>query len=151
MFNSNALPPILSTGTKRMSLALRGRERTRPYRITTRPMPRGLTISAATFLHFCMAANSGADHIRLLGQRRRVGFPAAHRSVRDGAYGPGALAKSACTEHTTGVVTAVHPVESDRQRLPVRSLVNCHQEMSQLACCPTKGQEGCSRPERNRQ
>ena len=26
-----------------------------------------------------------------------------------------ALARSACTEHTTGVVTAVHPVESDHQ------------------------------------
>ena len=40
-----------------MSSALRGRERTRPYRITTRLCDRSLTFSTATFLHFYMAAN----------------------------------------------------------------------------------------------
>ena len=72
-----------------------------------------VTISAATFLHLYIAANSGPDHIRLFGHRHRVGFPAAHRSIRDWAYGPGTLAKSACTKQT----------------------------MSRFACCPTKGPE----------
>ena len=65
---------------------------------------------------FCMATNSGADHIRLFEHQHRIGFPTPHRCFRDRDYGHGTLAKLACTEHTTSVVNAVQSVESDRQR-----------------------------------
>ena len=45
-------------------LAVRGRERDAPVPNHHPPASRGLTIPAATFLHFYMATNSGTDHIR---------------------------------------------------------------------------------------
>ena len=70
-----------------MLLAFRGRERTRRPWIAMRSRPRGLTISTATFLHYCIAINTGSPR------------PAA-----------------TCTEYPTYVVTAMHPVESDHER-----------------------------------
>ena len=101
-------------------------------------MPRSLTISAATFLHFYIAANSEADHIRLFVHRNRVGFPAAHRSVWEWAYGPDARAISACTEHTNRCRgPTVHAVKSDRQRRAgAAHLSNRDQTMFQFDCCP---------------
>ena len=59
--------------------------------------------------------NLGGD-IRLFEHRHRVGFPTGTGPSGTGRMTPGAFARSACTEHTTGVVTTVHPVESNRQR-----------------------------------
>ena len=86
-------------------------------RIASRLRLRGMTFSTATFLHFCMAADTGSrrsvsgnTHVRLFEHR-----PAA-------AY----------TKPTTCVVTAVHPVESNRQRpaVPGSVLISIIQRLS---------------------
>ena len=81
------------------------------------------------------------------GERSRTGAAPPPRPAwrcATPAYGPGPLARSACTEHTTGVVTAVHPVESDRQRRAAPPPVNRHQKCPSLPAAPRRGE----RPER---